>query len=442
MKARLALILILGAILGLPLEAAPEKTVSSSEQFIVHGSTLPVRSGVASLAEGVREALVKEVGPGPISSETGKPAEAHPIVIELHDAGSDSMRAEFRILDDGFRLQLDVYLSRGIDREAMERQLLELLIYERGLRDRDPASVPRRLFIPPWLVDGLREAMKWRAQEADRDLYKVLFERNAVVPVGELLDLEKVTDLDGASRVSYRISAGALVMGLLSQDGGRGAMGELLTAAATHEGDIRVLLRRFFPGMNLGEKSLKKWWALQLARMAEPDVLSTLTIQETEERLAEILVLRLTLGDEEETTMEIHPEHYRDLLAFPLEKRKEALEVLVSEANTYYVRAFPAYRKIIEEYLRILAELAHDRDENVDERLEELSLARRVLAVRGEELADLLDWYQITSAREVSGEFGDYRELKKRLDAEGGRVRGGGPISRYLDQVEVLFAHE
>jgi hypothetical protein len=302
--------------------------------------------------------------------------------------------------------------------------------------------VPELLFIPPWLVDGLRESMRWRAQTADRDLYRVLFERNAVIPVGELLETRSTNDLDGASRASFRISSGALVMGLLAQEGGRTAMGELLAAAATYEGEAPTLLRKFFPGMNLGEKSLQKWWALQLARMAQPDLLSTLTILDTDEKLTGILVLKVDLVADGASSLEVQPEHYRDLLAIPTETRRRALEAVVNDMNTLYIRAFPAYRPIIEEYLRILSELARERDERVDQRLAELQDERNALVARGNRLFDMLNWYRIGTAYEVSGAFADYEELRKRLEAERRRKRVGDPVSRYLDQMEVLFADD
>ena len=440
---RPTLLLLVGAGLACGQEAAPrEKTVSNSGQFIVHGSSLPVRSSVASMAERIQGDLLKEVGEGPATGEEERVGWQHPIVVQLHEGSDKPMRAEFRILDQGFRLQLDVHTSRGINRAALERQLLELLLYERGLRGRNPADVPERLFVPPWLVDGLAEAMRWRAQTADRQLYQVLFDRNAVLPVGELLELERVDVLDGASRASFRISAGALVMGLLGQERGREAMGGMLAAVATYEGDAPALLRQYFPGMNLGEKSLPKWWALQLARMAEPDILSTLTIPETDRQLIEVLKLKVVLGDKPEEVFEIHPEHYRDLLAVPAEYRQSALEGVVSRANTFYLQAFPAYRPLIEGYLQILSELARDQDNEVDQRLAVLASDRAEILARGNRLFDVLNWYAIGTAYEVSGAFDDYQELKRGLEADRQRKRGGGPVSRYLDQFERLYSKD
>ena len=442
MKGVLLFLLAGVGLVGAQGEPVPERTVSNTGQFVIHGSSLAVRNSVGSLAEDVQEILRKVVGEGPVFGEDERQGWQFPIVVQLHEESDKPMRAEFGILDAGFRLQLDVHLSRGINRAALERKLLELLLYERGLRGRGPDSVPNRILVPPWLVDGLGEAIRWRRQTANRELYQVLFERGVVLPVAEVLELEKVDDLDGASRASFRVSAGALVMGLLAQKGGKEAMGEMLAATATFEGDASTLLRNHFPGMNLGEKSLAKWWALQLARMAEPDILSTLTISETDRQLSEILVLKVVLGDGPGETFDIHPEHYRDLLVVPHDVRRKAMEGAVSRANTFYLKAFPAYRPIIEGYLQILSELARDLDEEVDVRLSDLAADRQTMVARGSRLFDMLNWYAIGTAYEVSGAFDDYQELKRGLSEERQRKRGAGPVSRYLDRVEVLFAQD
>ena len=214
--------LVTGQELVEPIPSEPVRPITESEsrQFVIHGNELKVRSRLASMAEKVKDALVEQAGRGPVDPETGNTGWQHTVVVELHGNPGDEEPSKLIVpgcyfLDDGFRLQLDLHLARGINREVLERELLQLLIYERGLRDQDPNEVPERISVPAWLVDGLLESIRWGRQEVDRDLYRALFEKNVVFPIDQLLKEDGVEDMDGATRVAYRVSSGALVLSLI-----------------------------------------------------------------------------------------------------------------------------------------------------------------------------------------------------------------------------------
>ena len=81
-----------------------------------------------------------------------------------------------------------------------------------------------------------------------------------------------------------------------------------------------------------------------------------------------------------------------------------------------------------------------DRDENLDARLPDLEEARGILREIGKRTRDILEWYHITTAREVSGAFDDYLELKKKLSDE--PTQRTGPVSRYLDRIENVYKRD
>jgi hypothetical protein len=78
-----------------------------------------------------------------------------------------------------------------------------------------------------------------------------------------------------------------------------------------------------------------------------------------------------------------------------------------------------------------------DRDEELEARLAELDRGRAYMVETGERTRDLLDWYRITSATEVSGEFEDYTRLMEELEKDVNP--SPGPISRYLDDLQKLY---
>ncbi len=424
------------AVEGQPVpEPAPAetrvKTESSSRQFVIHGSDFAMRSAIATLAEETRGELLSEVGDdGPWE---------HSIAIQLHGKNGDpvparTMRTQFFQVPGGFRLQLDIHLAKGKPRD-LDRALLELLLIERGLRGLGPERLEAALSIPPWLLDGLVESFLWRRGDRDRDLYAALFEKNQLFPVKKLLEVENPAEMDSMSRAAFRASTGALVMALLNQTGGKKAMVAMLKDVATFEGDEMALLLKHFPGMNLGEASFAKWWALQLARLSDTPFLQVLDIRETERELQRLLVVRFK--DAGGADLAIPADQFRDLLALPLEKRRKAIGPVAERCGVLLYRAFPAHRPILVEYLRILGEIAHDTDNSVGERLESLAGQRTHLLAVGLRVRDYLEWYRITNAKQLSGDFESFIELKENLQSP--PTRRKGPIAEYLDDMQRIY---
>lgn len=414
---------------------AKPMTESRSRQFIVHGANLQVRNAVATLADETRQALVDEIGGG----EGFK----NPIVIELRGQPGgklppNPLAVSFYTVGGGFRLQLDIHLARGIDREGLERKILELLIFERSLRNRSAEGFEDRLLVPDWLLEGWLEKFRWKRKEGDRDLYAALFKRKALFSVKRLLPAQAARDLGAGERAAFRASSGALVMALLEQPDGKEGMAGFLSEVATFEGQPMALLMKHFPDMNLGEKSLEKWWALQLARMAEVPVTELMTIADTEAALDEALVIRFENGSG--GTIELRPEQFRDVVALDPERRLAAVKPVTDRLILLSFRAFPGHRPVIAGYLTILGELMQDQDEELDARLAELEESREYLRKMGIRTRDILEWYHITTATEVSGAFDDYLKLKEKLGE--GATKRSGPISEYLDAINKVYERE
>ncbi|MDP6207358.1 MAG: hypothetical protein QGG01_03575, partial [Roseibacillus sp.] len=255
------------------------RTESESRQFVVHGADFVTRGAIASVAESTRMALLETIG----KDEEGW---EHAIAIQLRD-GAAPMKTNFFHVPGGYRLQLDVFLARGKP-AGLEPALLELLLIEYGLRGRGDEAV-ESVGVPIWLVEGMLESFRWKRGEREHALYAALFRKNELYPVKKLLEMRPLEEMDSIARAAYRASSGALVMSLLEQNGGRKSMRTMLRELSTFEGDEMALLMKHFPGMNLGPESFSKWWALQLAQMAEKPFPHVLTIEETEKELQALL---------------------------------------------------------------------------------------------------------------------------------------------------------
>ena len=112
--------------------------------------------------------------------------------------------------------------------------------------------------------------------------------------------------------------------------------------------------------------------------------------------------------------------------------------ILRQELVQLSYRAYPDYQPILAEYGFILTSLARNEMGDVAVRLEKLAEERQIMYVNGQRARDVLDWYQLSQARDLKGDFTGYQRLLERMKSEKkiGEVNG---ISSYVNQVELLM---
>lgn len=433
-----------------------ERAISRSEMFRVAGGDSERRGSVALFLEKVRddfEDLLRDRD----ASEEGRVAEKGgfaevaprpddfvvPVDVVLLGKEADepvpqAIGFDLRFTEDSFLLRLRVHLGGGIDELALERAALTVLLYERSLRGLKPGAFDDPLLVRPWLVEGLLEAARWRAGRADRGIYEGVFRRGGGFTLDELFELpeHRFRQLDGASRLAFRALSGALVIALLEQPGGRGGFRAFCDDAARFSGEMPVLLRRHFPDLNLSEQSLAKWWALTLAKLVEPKLSEVLSIRETEEAL----VAGLTFHGRDASGKPVKRgiEEWRSLVELDPADRVEDLRVAGEALTRLSYRCFPSYRPMLAEYQRILRELGAGGNPELDSRLAELAEQRRVRVERALRARDYMDYFEISRARDLSGEFDDYLRLKQELELRPRTVRKDR-ISLRLDTMQRLY---
>jgi hypothetical protein len=191
--------------------------------------------------------------------------------------------------------------------------------------------------------------------------------------------------------------------------------------------------------LNLSETSLSKWWALQLANIGAQNLLSdVLSIPQTETALAE--ALRWDSRTAEGIVEKKDLSAWEEFVQLPVAERaiqvRERREALVRLSY----RCFPSYRPILEEYQLLLNAMAGELPKDVPERLAALEERRALMGARAVQARDYLDWFEITRARETSGEFDDYIRLKERLKAN--PHRRTDRLSKYLDRMDEIFTRQ
>lgn len=411
------------------------KVFSHSKHFSITGGNASIRGTAANLAEETKQELLR------LTEEEDE--WKVPISIELRgELGSEvplrTTALEIRWFEGkGYNVKISVNLSRGLQPEPFKRAVTAALIYERELATREMAYSDIPLSVDPWFVEGLREASAWRLRQSDRRLYDALFQHGGLF---KLDDLFAVTDaefgsIDAVSKAAFRVSSGALVMALLEQPDGKTGIRDFIADLPEFEGEMPSLLRKHFPELNLSADSMEKWWALQLANKGTAPLTESLTIAATEKALSSALIIRH--HDAEGTLLETPLSQWRTVGVLEDPKRIESVRLAQDDLLRLSYRCFPSYRPLLLEYQMLLTNFASGETKSLDDSITTLADTRQTMSVKADRARDFMDWFEITRARETSGAFEDYLNLKARLKTQPSMRRDD--ITKYLDRLDPLF---
>ncbi len=410
------------------------EVISYSKQFRVMGGDMASRGLAANMAEQAKEELLRLTGEKDewkvrvvveLRGEVGEPVPKRDTVIDLFDNETE------------YELKIFYHLSRGLRKESFKRAVLTALMYERALRVRENVVKDVPLNVPPWLVEGLEEATSWRLKESDRRLYDALFRHGGFFKLDDLFVLAEgeYGRMDAASKAAFRVSAGALVMGLLDQPEGKAGMRSFLAELPAYDGEMPALLRKHFPELNLSATSLEKLYELQLANKGSVPLTDVLDVLKTERFLEE--ALRFRYQDEKGLVQVVGLSEWESLSGLQKEDKVEAVRMAQDDLLRLSYRCFPSYRPLLLEYQAVLANFTNEETKDVAKTLEGLSERRRNMVAKAERAKDFMNYFEITRARETSGAFEDYLKLKARLK-ENPKERKDG-MSEYLDLLDPLF---
>jgi hypothetical protein len=408
---------------------------SRSEQFRISGGDAATRGTAANLAEDAKDELLR------LTEE--KDEWKVPIRISLRGKkGGPIQKYETVLLaptfdENGYKLELLVNLSRDLRSEPFKRAVTEALVYARSLKDAPKTESNVPLTVPPWVVEGLREATAWRLKQTERKLYEALFRNGGLFKLDDLFALTEAefVSIDAASRAAFRISAGALMVALIEQPDGKTGIRDFLAELAGYQGEMPSLLRKHFPDLNLSEKSLEKWWALQLAIKGTAPLTESLGVVRTERLLEE--ALRLRFKDEEGVSKEIPITEWEGIADLEEADRIEAVRLAQDDLLRLSYRSFPSYRVLLLEYQSLLSDFAKGETKDMAGSLQALAETRGTMVAKAERARDFMDWFEITRARETSGAFDDYLSLKARLKSQPNPRTDN--LSKYLDRLDPLF---
>ncbi|MFZ4764145.1 MAG: hypothetical protein ACOYMN_04255 [Roseimicrobium sp.] len=284
---------------------AVASSTSASGQFIVYGSDLNMRGAFCTLCDETAAAL------GRVLKDNGR--FTLPIIVVLEpQTETDTVGQAAPVVSigigelthGGFHLQINARLRAAFRTEDFSRELVRLLLAERILRDHKRLSSARQGgVLPDWVMTGVTQAIEFRSRAKPSVLFAAVFRRGQVYSLDRILTAN-AAQLDALSRGIYETSTCALVLTLLDQPEGPVRFSKFLGALATDNRSDRELLQQYFPTLAASKNTLEKWWSLQMAALATPSALETLTVEQTESALDDALTLTVPGTKENEAAQE------------------------------------------------------------------------------------------------------------------------------------------
>lgn len=415
-------------------DSPDDHVVSQSRMFSVSGGDSLHMGAIATKADEVR---------GRVNSLFGF-EDDHRYTVSIRVIGKATdrevarpIRTRISIIGNEPNLQIRIHAGGGIDVEALTNAIITMVLYERALRDVRPDALPDTIRVPEWLITGVQQAILWKSGKADRRLYRKLFEKAEMMSPEAIISMQNAAKLDAASREVYEVSCGVLVMCLVNREGGQAQLRELVAESVLADGTPVEIIASHFHELGIDEGMLHRWWALQLAAMAEAPATEMLTPMETEQQLKEAITV-MQYDPETRTSRPVSLDNVYEFVKLP--DWRSRLRPMMDRLLELSVHAFPGYRPVIMEYQRLIAELLNGATpDDVQQILGPIRELREAYVKTSIRARDYLDWYEITQlgGSERKGTFASYREAMALL-----RKDDPGPdthMSRYLEDIEALY---
>lgn len=391
--------------------AAPLAAGSSSRSgaFIAYSQDRDLRNKMLRAAEGA-------LGEWEKIHET-KAGSAAPIVLNdkthaVMPKGGEPVVPLLFETEAGMKVQVDLYDEGAMDSGAFEVGLFSALALH-AMHGAEAARVGKAFDLPPrWFVEGLVEELRRSRHGTPDGVYAALIQSGRP-PDLEAFFRQKPEILDPASVVLYRAQAVSLLRVLQKAQDSKKSFAALLVDPSFSRGGVEPVLSAF---PSLGSQSaLSKLWTLIIARSSMPPRMASLTVEQSERELAD--VLKSVKGGQD------LPEAAKAQGGAFL-MREFAVRIFNLE-----FRSHPLFQPVLEEYRNIATQLARRPKARVAEKIRELQETRAQLVERSQKIADYLNWFEVTQIDEPQS----FREGKSGRSES---IPFKNPYALYLDSLE------
>lgn len=446
------------------------RELAEEYQIEVEGATPYLRTQFDTFSRGIREDFRRLLRLREVDWSIPIRVSLKGEVTDVH-SGRDLAPGVLLGPDNLFVVTLAVRLHDRFDEERYARAFIRALLTERILdpHAENPEAVGGRIVEPEWMIHGFQQLIDHRRAGRPSAFYAGFLESNELLGVEEIFTVEDPGELSEVDLAIYRASSSALVAALLDQPDGhlalRGLLGDL---AAKPASNYASLLKQHFPGFRDMESGIEKWWALEVASLAQQQSFEFFSPGRTERALDQALTVafeewkpedagkksgdrgglfdRLKLkrikGAIQGVGRKPMPafqgaiadyEKFRDRpdLREHLQRNHEQLQIILAYGH-------PLYRPLVDRYLVVVERIAEGKTNGLDAELKELAGMRRAIGESLERTRDTLNHYEAATMPEKSDAFESYSELRKVLE-EMPPPKRKDRISRYLDRLEEVI---
>jgi hypothetical protein len=355
----------------------PVPVISSSRSgnFIAYSQDRNLRNQMLRVADGVMPEWEKIFQP---PSEAPSPVILNDKTASLTPKGEGPVVTLIFETELGMKVQVDLYDVAALRSGAFEAGIVTALAMQ-AMHTNQPLRAGKALAMPPgWFVEGLVEEMR-RSREGVADgLYSALIESGRPPDLTAFFQ-QKPAILDAASIIVYRAQAVSLLRVLKkSQESKKGFAALLSDSAFTT--DREAPLMAAFPSVG-GRSGLSKLWTLDIARASMPPRIASLTVEQSDRELEQILS---SIGGPERISGTACSRGGAYLLR----------ECSVRLFNLEF-RAHPLFQPVLRDYRDMATQLARKPKASVTKRIEKLEGLRKFPTGRAREMTDYLNWFEV-----------------------------------------------
>ena len=404
-----------------------QRSVSSSQQFVIYHSDGALRSRLAQRAEDLKSQWLRRLK---VSDEWKSP-----IIIQVLTIGrwnSARIRTGFYESDGGAaKVQIDIADVSALKGPEFDREIYRALFLEFGYRN-VPAKAGKALHQPPaWLIEGLFEDVTAREEGIAVGVYERLINAKDSPDLAAFLK-ERPEMLDATSHAIYRAKALGLLRALLgSPEGAKHLATYCSNLSSLDRSDGAELLEKF-PSLAGNPVLLSKLWMLSLADASAAHRITPLSVKETQRRLTLILEMTAPTNTGKPPAGTVSGPAALSAVA-KTKTGRYAVRQKAEELLRLEIRAHPLIRPIVEEYRIIASELAAKPRKKLEVRIRKNMQLQQAVVKRAEEMEDYLNWFEAAQLSTPSKEF----DSAVGSQSNALTFHRNDTLSRYLDDIEV-----
>ena len=401
-----------------------QRSISSSQQFVIYHSDRALRSRLARKAEDLKEQWLRRLR---FADEWKSPIIIQ--VLPLRRPDSPRIRTGLYESDGGaLKVQIDVFEAASLKSTDLDMEVYRALFLEYAYRNLPPKAGKSFHQPPAWLIEGLYEDAIAREEGVATGLYEQLIKEESP-PKLEAFLKERPEMLDATSRAIYRARALGLFRALLRTPDGAKHLADYCSSLPSLNPADGAKLLECFPTLSEQPATLSKLWTLSLADASASNRVMPLSVSETQKRLSLILEITAPMDPRKpQTGVVTGPEGLQAVARTSAGRyvlRQKAEDLMRLE-----VRAHLLLRPIVEEYRMIASQLAAKPRKNLGTRIRKNMQLQQAVVTRADEMEDYLNWFEATRLDTPSREFDSSSEISSLS------FRRSDAVSRYLDDVE------